>query len=183
MPVRGNGTIRMTSEVIAQPAPLPHIAIAQAGPSGASGEGECAMDRRDALRSAAKPAIGVGSSASAEAQEGPRAGYPPGALAIVVSLRVKPEHEAEFLRLLAPVLDAMRHEATFINAALHHDPEDPTHFMLYETWADRHDLVEVQMKRPYRAAYEARLPELLREPREARIWQPLRSDFTGPAVR
>ena len=30
------------------------------------------------------------------------------------------------------------------------------------------DLIEVQMARPYRAAYEARLPALLREPRQAR---------------
>jgi quinol monooxygenase YgiN len=81
------------------------------------------------------------------------------------------------------VLDAMRHEASFINAALHRDPEDPTHSMLYETCAARRDLVEVQMKRPYRAAYEARLPELLREPRRATIWQPLRGDFAVPATR
>jgi quinol monooxygenase YgiN len=100
------------------------------------------------------------------------------ALAVTVSLRVRPGREEEFLRLLAPVLDAMRHEPSFINAVLHRDPEDPAHFMLYETWADRRDLVEVQMKRPYRAEYEARLPELLREPRQARVWQPLRGDFT-----
>ena len=100
------------------------------------------------------------------------------ALVVVVSLHVKPGHEDEFLRLLAPVLDAMRHEATFVNAALHQDPEDPTRFMLYETWADRDDLVEVQMKRAYRSAYEARLPEILREPRRAEVWRPLRGDFT-----
>lgn len=140
------------------------------------------MDRRDALHSAAIAVAGTTITASAEAQ-GTRAGYPPGALALVVPLRVRPEREAEFLRLLTPVLDAMRHEASFINAALHRDPGDPAHFMLYETWADRRDLVEVQMKRPYRAAYEARLPELLREPRLPRIWQPLRGDFTGPATR
>ena len=99
-------------------------------------------------------------------------------LVVVVALHVKPGCEAEFLALLAPVLDAMRHEATFINAALHQDPDDPTRFMLYETWASRADLVEVQMKRAYRAAYEARLPELLREPRRAEVWRPLRADFT-----
>ena len=98
-------------------------------------------------------------------------------LAVVVTLWVKPGYEEEFLRLLAPVLDAMRHEPTFINAALHQDPADPTRFMLYETWADRTDLVEVQMKRPYRSAYEARLPDLLRVPRRAELWQPLRGDF------
>jgi quinol monooxygenase YgiN len=98
-------------------------------------------------------------------------------LVVIVSLHVKPDHEEEFLRLLAPVLDAMRHEATFINATLHQDPEDPTRFMLYETWADRDDLVEVQMRREYRSAYEARLPEILREPRRAEVWRPLRRDF------
>ena len=98
-------------------------------------------------------------------------------LVVVVSLHVKPGHEEEFLRLLAPVLDAMRHEATFVNAALHQDPEDPTRFMLYETWADRDDLVDVQMGRAYRSAYEARLPAILREPRRAEVWRRLRGDF------
>jgi quinol monooxygenase YgiN len=99
-------------------------------------------------------------------------------LVAVVSLHVKPGREQEWLDLVKPVLDAMRHEPTFINAVLHRDPDDPTRFMLYETWADRDDLVNVQMKRGYRAAYEARLPDLLREPRKAAIWQPLRADFT-----
>jgi quinol monooxygenase YgiN len=98
-------------------------------------------------------------------------------LAIVIPLHVKPGCEDEFLRLLTPVLDAMRHEATFINAVLHRDAADPTRFMLYETWADREDLVAVQMKRDYRRAYEARLPDLLREPRQAQLWQRLRADF------
>jgi quinol monooxygenase YgiN len=106
----------------------------------------------------------------------------PAAVAVVVSLHVKPGHEDEFLRLLAPVLDAMRHEATFVNAVLHRDPEDPTRFLLYETWADRDDLVAVQMKRGYRAAYEARLPAILREPRRAEVWRPLRGDFTFHAA-
>jgi quinol monooxygenase YgiN len=101
-----------------------------------------------------------------------------GPLVAVVSLHLKPGREEEWLRLVTPVLDAMRHEPTFINAVLHRDPDDPTRFMLYETWADRDDLVNVQMKRGYRTAYEARLPDLLREPRQATIWQPLRADFT-----
>lgn len=97
-------------------------------------------------------------------------------IAAVVVLCVKPGREEEFLALLHPVLDAMRHEASFVEAALHRDPEDPSRFMLHETWADRDDLVEVQMKRPYRDAYWARLPELLAAPREVQVWQPLRRD-------
>jgi quinol monooxygenase YgiN len=99
-------------------------------------------------------------------------------IAFIVSLHVKPGCEAEFLRLLMPVLDAMRHESTFINAALHRDPADPTRFMLYETWTDLDDVKEVQIHRDYRQAYLARLPEILREPRQVQFWQPLRGDFT-----
>jgi quinol monooxygenase YgiN len=76
-------------------------------------------------------------------------------IVFIVSLHVKPGREVEFLRLLTPVLDAMRHETTFINAALHRDPTDPTRFMLYETWADLDDVTQVQLQREYRQAYLA----------------------------
>jgi len=51
--------------------------------------------------------------------------------------------------------------------------------MIHETWADLADVTEVQVKREYRAAYEARLPEILREPRHVSFWRPLRADFAG----
>lgn len=104
---------------------------------------------------------------------------PPEPVALTVSLRLQPGAQPELLRLLGPVLDAMRHERGFIACVLHRDPEDPTHLMLYETWTDLEDLRTTQMRRPYRAAYEARLPALLAKPREARLWQPLRSDLTA----
>ncbi|MGO4573068.1 putative quinol monooxygenase [Microvirga sp. 2TAF3] len=99
-------------------------------------------------------------------------------VAFTVSLHLKPGCEEEFLALLTPVLDAMRHEATFINAVLHRDPEDPTRFMLYETWADLDDVTEVQIHRDYRKAYWEHLPELLTEPRQVQVWHQMRSDFS-----
>ena len=101
-----------------------------------------------------------------------------GNVAFVVTLALKPGCQDEFLDLLTPVLDAMRRETTFVNAVLHQDPEDPTRFMLYETWADLDDVVQVQMGRDYRKAYWERLPGLLREPRQIRTWKPMRQDFT-----
>jgi quinol monooxygenase YgiN len=97
-------------------------------------------------------------------------------VAFLVSLHVKAGREEEFLNLLEPVLDAMRHEASFVNAVLHRDPENPSRFMLYETWTDLEDVTEVQIHRDYRKEYWARLPELLREPRRIETWQPLRAD-------
>ncbi len=142
------------------------------------------MNRRAVLNSAAYAIAGVGLAACRHAVAADPQVPSPGdrksgkELAIIVSLNVKPGREAEFLNLLTPVLDAMRHEPTFINGALHQDPEDPSRFMIYETWADPEELVQVQLKRDYRKAYEARLPELLREPRHVQLWRPMRGDFT-----
>ena len=62
-------------------------------------------------------------------------------LTILVINWVKPGCEDEYQRLLSPVLDAMRFESTFINTVVHQDIDDPTRFMLYETWSDRNDFL------------------------------------------
>lgn len=98
-------------------------------------------------------------------------------IAFTVTLHVKPGREAEFLELLTPVLDAMRHEPSFINAVLHRSPDDPTLFMIYETWAELDELVQVQIPRAYRQAYIATLPDVLRQERGVTVWPPMRGDF------
>jgi quinol monooxygenase YgiN len=85
---------------------------------------------------------------------------------MLVFFYIKPGFEAEYENLVAPVLDAMRHEPTFIDTVLHRDPEDPTRFMLYETWLDRHDFFQVQLKRGYRRTYEERVPQISQAPRQ-----------------
>ena len=101
----------------------------------------------------------------------------------LVSLHVAEGRLDEFIGALERVLDAMRHEPTFINAVLHRSPEDPHRLMLYETWADLDDVRDVQLKREYREDYHARLADLLRAPREVTIWTPVRADFTHFACR
>ncbi|MBN8944187.1 MAG: antibiotic biosynthesis monooxygenase [Rhizobiales bacterium] len=103
------------------------------------------------------------------------------AIVYTIEIALKPGAAAAFLALLTPVLDAMRDEATFINAVLHQDGGDPDRFMLYETWADARELEDVQMARAYRTAYWQGLPDLLREPRQVAAWQPLRADFKAGA--
>ncbi|WP_137391014.1 putative quinol monooxygenase [Rhodoligotrophos defluvii] len=103
--------------------------------------------------------------------------------AVVVTNHVLPGMGGEYLRIVTPVLDAMRSEPTFINTILNRDPEDPDRFMLFEIWADRAEFLDVQMKRSYRAEYEARLKDILRAPRTMQFWEPLREDyvfFAGP---
>ncbi|KRE02160.1 antibiotic biosynthesis monooxygenase [Bosea sp. Root381] len=97
----------------------------------------------------------------------------------LITFVVKSGSEEEFLGLLKPVLDAMRHEHSFLNAVLHRDNEAPNRFMLYESWSDADDVARVQMHRDYRQPFWTRLPELLAEPRQVQSWVPMRSDFSG----
>ena len=97
---------------------------------------------------------------------------------VVVENHVKVGFEQEYIELVNPVLDAMRHEKTFVNTVLNRDPRDKGRFMLYETWLDKSEFLEVQMAREYRRAYEARLPSILKSPRVMEYWEPLREDFT-----
>jgi quinol monooxygenase YgiN len=93
---------------------------------------------------------------------------------------VVPEACAEFLELLEGVLDAMRDEPTFREAVLHRDPQRENRFMLCETWAGHEEVVEVQLKRPYRDRWHAALPRLLQHDRAITTWQPMRSDRALP---
>jgi quinol monooxygenase YgiN len=89
---------------------------------------------------------------------------------ILVTIPLKPGRANEFLTLLDDVIAAMRSEETFINVAVLQGADDPDTIILYETWIDRDDFSFVQRKRTYRDTYEARLPELLREPRRVEFY-------------
>ncbi|CAD7037527.1 antibiotic biosynthesis monooxygenase [Pseudorhizobium halotolerans] len=97
----------------------------------------------------------------------------------LIEFDVKPTERERFLRLLNGVLDAMRHEAMFVGATLHADPENDTRFLLHETWQSHEDVLTVQLARPYREDWHAALPDLLAAERKISIWQPLRSDRPG----
>ena len=94
----------------------------------------------------------------------------------VIKFQVVPDKRDDFLALLNGVLDAMRHEAMFVEAMLHAEPEDANRLMLYETWQDHDDVVNVQIHRPYRQAFHEALPTMLAAPRDISIWRCLRAD-------
>ncbi len=94
----------------------------------------------------------------------------------LIKFEVVPEQRDRFLVLLNDLLDAMRSEPMFHRAILHQNPESANRFMLYETWESHEDVLEVQLNRPYREAWHRALPELLSQPRDVSIWEPLRAD-------
>lgn len=95
----------------------------------------------------------------------------------IIGFNVRPEQRRRYLKLINGVLDAMRHEPMFVSATLHSDPADENRFLLHETWADHQDVLDVQLKRPYREEWHAALEELLAAPRDISMWQPMRSDY------
>ena len=98
---------------------------------------------------------------------------------ILVRIALKPGRAGEFLALLNDVFDAMKVEDTFVNATALRSADDPDTIMLCETWLDRENFMSEQLKRPYRERYEARLPEILRAPRELSFYEPIRSMSKG----
>ena len=64
----------------------------------------------------------------------------------------------------------MRHEKTCINTVLN------------QTWSNKKDFLEAQMKREYRKPYESRLPEILGTPVTMKFWQPPVARKAGPRV-
>ena len=101
----------------------------------------------------------------------------------VIRFHIHPGQRERFMTLLNDVLDAMRHEPMFHQAVLHADPDDENRMMLYETWEDHQDVLDVQVQRPYREAWHAALPELLASPRDISIWHPVRTDRAGQTDR
>lgn len=94
----------------------------------------------------------------------------------LIEFDVKPAERERFVRLLNGVLDAMRHEAMFMDATLHADPQNDNRFLLHETWRSHEDVLTVQLARPYREEWHAALPALLDGERRISMWQKLRSD-------
>src|SRR5690606_20094519 len=98
------------------------------------------------------------------------------AVTYLIRFDVKPEQLERFHRLLNHVLDEMRHEPMFHQVVLHAHPEQKNVFLLYETWEDHDDVLNVQIGRPYRKEWHDALDELLAAPRDISMWTPLRSD-------
>src|SRR5882672_2430656 len=85
---------------------------------------------------------------------------------LLVFLPVKPEARERFRKMLLEVGEHIAKEPEFVSASVHEDMDDPDTLVIYETWAgSREHLLKHQLGKPYRAAYEAALPEMLKAER------------------
>jgi quinol monooxygenase YgiN len=95
-------------------------------------------------------------------------------LAFYVRIHVRPECVSQWRREVDVVIEHMSREDAFVSCYLHQDAQDPNLFTLYERWNE--PSVEAFLRnqdKPYRQAYEAKLPALLQRPREAAVLVPL----------
>ena len=93
----------------------------------------------------------------------------------VVRLPGKPEHRETLQSSLHHVLETMAGEPDFINTFLHRSSDDPDTLVVYETWAcSAEDFRTRHLSKPYRQAYEAALPTLLKAPRTIEWLDPLK---------
>lgn len=95
-------------------------------------------------------------------------------LVFYVKLYVKPDRIDEWRRAVTEIIERMSQEEAFVACYMHQDVADPNLFTLYERWAEPsvEAFLQNQMK-PYRVAYDAKLPDLLQRPREPAVLLPL----------
>jgi quinol monooxygenase YgiN len=96
-------------------------------------------------------------------------------LVFYVTLTVKPDRIEDWKAAAFEIIGEMQHEEAFVSCYMHQDPRAPNVFTLYERWNEPsvEAFVAHQMK-PYRLAYDAKLPDLLERPREPAVLTPVR---------
>lgn len=92
---------------------------------------------------------------------------------VVITLRVVPDRRRNFWSVFTihHVLAEMKSEPAYYKAILHRDPQCENVFMLYDTWESHDDVVNEQLKRPYRRAWHDALPRMLEGEREISVWR------------
>ena len=93
-----------------------------------------------------------------------------------VYFQVKPGlAEASYMDL-TKLIDEYYNERTFLNIFVLQDLAIPEKFALYETWIDKDDFINVQMRRPYRRNYEKVILTKLIEAEKVQYWQLIGSE-------
>ena len=96
----------------------------------------------------------------------------PDQVTLNVHLQAAPDRVAELDATLQALLAPTRAEPGCLTYDLHRDPEDPGHFMFYETWRDQAAL-DAHLARPHIVRFLGRLPALLAAPMQMTKWRKL----------
>ena len=92
------------------------------------------------------------------------------ALHVKVVLRVKPEYREAFERELTAVREKCISEKECLVFDVERRSDDPTAYLLVETWSDSDYFEKVQLNRDYYPAYFAKIDPMMTAPREVHYW-------------
>jgi quinol monooxygenase YgiN len=94
-------------------------------------------------------------------------------LHVKVVLRIKPECREAFERELMAVREKCIAEKECLLFDVERRTDDPTVYLLVETWSDPVHYEKVQLNRDYYPAYFAKIDPMMAAPREPHYWTPL----------
>lgn len=97
--------------------------------------------------------------------------------AVIAKFDIKEGCETEWLQGVQEVIDAMRHEESFISTSMCAHPSEPGKFMLFEVWKSREEFFTTQVNREYRHSFMERLSTLIRSPVVFDEWKEIRADY------
>jgi quinol monooxygenase YgiN len=96
-------------------------------------------------------------------------------IVLLIRFDTKPSQRDEFLRSLEKIVNIMRKEASFIDAVISQNIDQPNELLMYETWrGNRESWLRDELPRPYRAEDEQALAELVVS-RDVKWFTPLTS--------
>lgn len=86
---------------------------------------------------------------------------------IIVRFPVKPEKHEEFQTEFNLLLNGLRQEATFVEARIHQDLDEPNTVVFYETYQEnRESFLKRVPQRPWFKEFLDKLPDLLQRERD-----------------
>jgi quinol monooxygenase YgiN len=99
-----------------------------------------------------------------------RAGMKRQPLHVKVVFRVKPEHREAFEREVMSVREKCIAEKECLVFDVERRSDDPTVYLLVESWSDLEYFEKVQLQRDYYPAYFAKIAHMMAAPRETHYW-------------
>ncbi len=93
-------------------------------------------------------------------------------LTVIARIKAKADKIEETKEMLLGLIGPTRQEAGCINYDLHVHQEDPSLFVFYENWTSK-EALDKHLEMPYLVAAGERGEELLDEPVEITLWNPI----------
>jgi quinol monooxygenase YgiN len=94
-------------------------------------------------------------------------------ITVLIHYRAKSGMEDTAKQELTSLIASVIIEESCIGINLHQDSNDPTHFMLYENWADKDFYIGEHMQTPYIQRFIQKAGDFLVAPPEISFWKQL----------